>query len=89
MKEDDEYDFFVEAGKDLDKEFMAENKKLPSIANISVIVPEHSLYAAEEGIPEEDVPEAIKEDNENDGETYTLGDMRAWYKELAKYPYHT
>ncbi|MEM4098050.1 MAG: hypothetical protein QXS81_05130 [Candidatus Micrarchaeaceae archaeon] len=85
---EDADDIFAEIGKKLDKEFAEENKKLPPIANISVIVPESSLYAAEEGISEGEVPETIKKEDENDGETYTLGDMRAWYKELRKYPYH-
>ncbi|MEM0142519.1 MAG: hypothetical protein QXL94_00995 [Candidatus Parvarchaeum sp.] len=80
-------ELFANLGKKLDKEFIKENKKLPKIADISVKVPEYMIYASEEGIDEDEVPDAIKEEtNENEGEIYTLGDMRAWYKEREIYP---
>ncbi|MEM3215910.1 MAG: hypothetical protein QXS81_01025 [Candidatus Micrarchaeaceae archaeon] len=84
---DDTDDIFAKIGKDLDKEFAEENKKLPPIANISITLPESSLYAAYEGIPAEEISEFVEE-GKGETYTYTLGDMRAWYKEMRKYPYH-
>jgi len=84
-------DIFDELSKDFDNKFKKENKKLPAeIADINVTVP---LYEDYEQISDEDIDEALEE-NEPDPEvpkgTYTMADMRAWYKILNDgQPYHT
>jgi len=88
-------DIFDELSKDFDNKFKKENKKLPAeIANIKVTIPIFEYY---DQLDDEEIDKILEDNNkysyyrhEISQGTYTMADMRAWYKILNDgQPYHT